>query len=551
MDARVLEYHWDNREKYLTDYAYLTGLYERLLPELADKLNAIHEVDRGFRYWRIILGPWLGYFIQIVFDRWSSVIAAASQYNITGTLVLRDRAESHIPDSMQDFISRFVSDNWNHYLYAEVLRHAASVSCMLVPAAGNLDLDTGQTYARRGTIKKNIKKYTGKLLNILVRDKDIFFLDTYLNKSTEVRLCLKLRQMPQFWFGVNHTPATADMKLRHWSLDSPTASEFEKFIRYLIPRQIPTAYLEGYWDLVGQTKRVNWPSRPKLIWTSNRENSDEIFKAWTADKVENGAQLVIGQHGGHYGIGKISFVEDHETAICDRYLSWGWKNGENPRVVPVGILKKKKYVYKRSAKHNRPLLVTGSVPRYSYFMYSFIQAGQYLKYLEDQFLFVETLPEGVRRDLIVRLYNSVPDFGWEQEQRWRGRFPDININTGKSDINKLIQCTKLYISTYNATTYLESISMNIPTLMYWNPYYWELRDCALPYFLELKRVGIFHETPESAARHVTEIWDHIDDWWLSDKVQDAVRGFKAEYCRDTGNLVEDIYHIFQQDEVLI
>ena len=32
---------------------------------------------------------------------------------------------------------------------------------------------------------------------------------------------------------------------------------------------------------------------------------DELFKVWSAEKVEKGVPLVIGQHGGHYGQGLI------------------------------------------------------------------------------------------------------------------------------------------------------------------------------------------------------------------------------------------------------
>ena len=37
----------------------------------------------------------------------------------------------------------------------------------------------------------------------------------------------------------------------------------------------------------------------------------------------------------------------------------------------------------------------------------------------------------------------------------------------------------------------------------------------------LKSVGIFHDTPESAAIHLTEVWDDIDSWWKDKKLQDT------------------------------
>ena len=81
----------------------------------------------------------------------------------------------------------------------------------------------------------------------------------------------------------------------------------------------------------------------------------------------------------------------------------------------------------------------------------------------------------------------------------RDRFPGLCIDEGRSPLTDLVRQSFMCIYTYNGTTYLESLSMNVPTVIFWNPAYWELHDSAVPYFEELKRVGIFHQTPESAA----------------------------------------------------
>jgi putative transferase (TIGR04331 family) len=130
--------------------------------------------------------------------------------------------------------------------------------------------------------------------------------------------------------------------------------------------------------------------------------------------------------------------------------------------------------------------------------------------------------------LIVRLYPQ--DFGWDQAARWRDRFPDLQVNSGESNIDDLVRRSRLYISTYNATTFLESFTRNVPSVIFWNPDHWELRESAEPYFADLRRVGIFHETAESAAHHVTDIWDDIDAWWQSARVREALDRFKERYC---------------------
>ena len=70
MDSKTASYHWDNREKLIKDYGYLQDLHENLLIKLSDSLNKIHHTNHSIRYWRILIGPWLGCFVQMVFDRW-------------------------------------------------------------------------------------------------------------------------------------------------------------------------------------------------------------------------------------------------------------------------------------------------------------------------------------------------------------------------------------------------------------------------------------------------------------------------------------------------
>ena len=99
----------------------------------------------------------------------------------------------------------------------------------------------------------------------------------------------------------------------------------------------------------------------------------------------------------------------------------------------------------------------------------------------------------------------------------------------------MIKRSRLYISTYNATTYLESLAWNVPTIIFWDEYYWELNEEAKPYFELLKSVGIFHSSPQSAARQMVDIWDNVDDWWLSESVQKA----RLVFCKQFSNMPKD------------
>ena len=242
--------------------------------------------------------------------------------------------------------------------------------------------------------------------------------------------------------------------------------------------------------------------------------------------------MVIGQHGGHFGMALWSFSEEHQIAIADRFLTWGWDDPEQDKITPVGNFKNfgRKIVADNTGN---ALLVEMTMPQTSYHMYSVpVAAGQWQEYFADQCRFVQALPLALRDQVLVRFNSN--DYGHAQKQRWQGRFPNIQFETGVLPMISLIRKARLYISTYNATTYLESMSLNFPTIMFWNPKHWELRDSAIPYFELLKSVGIFHETPESAARQMVVVWDDVAAWWESD----AVQLVRSEFCKRYAHIPE-------------
>ena len=189
------------------------------------------------------------------------------------------------------------------------------------------------------------------------------------------------------------------------------------------------------------------------------------------------------------------------------------------------------------------LMVENAIPRYSYHMYAVPVASQWLSYFDDQCQFIYALPERLRKKMLIRLYGH--DYGWCQKERWLEQFPDLQLDPGHQPIYDLINKSRLYISTYNATTYLESLAWNMPTIMFWNPIHWELREDVIPYFELLKSVKIFHETPESASNHMVKIWDDIPSWWESEAVQNNRKQFCERYSHIPENPLDKLETIFR------
>lgn len=550
LDAEVVDYHWDNRERLSDDFRYLKDLHERLLTDLARTLNALHGTNHSLRYWRILVGPWLGNFVGVLRDRWLSVEEAVERHDISWTYVLNLREPDLVPGTYSDFEGLYVRDDWNHHIYTIVLERFTQVELRLLPQPSikvpvnttihskkAIKVKTRETVIK---VKTRIWELLSRLLARLTREDDIVIRGSYLSFRNEVALHLRLRQLPLIWHLVPHPHIELGASELRWTMPETPVDPFEQLVKEMIPRQIPRAYIGGYDSLQVAVQETQFPTNPRLIFSSGGEFNDDLFKAWTASKVELGTRLVVGQHGGGYGAYRQGFFEDHQRKVSDMYLSWGWEDPVDERVKPVGQLIDRRPSREVSAKKDKDLavLVGYTTPRQSYFLYSHPISSQWLCWLEDQFKFVEALPDYLRSTLLVRLYGT--DFGWDQVERWQDRYPNIaldNAQESKTLIDLLPQA-RVLISTYNATTYLETLAMDVPTIMFWNPNHWELRETVIPLFGDLAEVGILHDSPTSAAAKLVEVWDDVDSWWSSERVTTARRRFCDGYSQSPHNLVE-------------
>jgi len=541
LDVVVAPYHWDDRQKLYSDYQYLQELYEKLLGELSVKLNKIHSVEHSLRYWRILIGPWLGYFIQALFDRWFMLKHTIEQSGINICCVLERDTFSIVPNDMAHFVKLFVEDDWNEAIYGQLLEICWSETVTLEK------IQYPHRRQKKEAKKLNIKYVAEwiivKFNNLLPNENGHFFMYPYLPWITNFRLQLRLGQFPKLWRAQPIPEENIDCKIRESLFSQDVESTFVQVARKMISLHIPIVYLEGYEKLLSAAHQLPWPKYPTTIFTSISYSNDDLFKIWSADKVEKGVPLVIGQHGGLFGMTLFSFHEEHQIKIADKWLSWGWTDVERPQIIPIGNIKEDA---KRTLKYNPKglaLIVETTVPRYSYHLYAGAIAGQWLRYFDDQCNFIDTLPIELQLQVLVRIYPR-DALGWDQKERWLNKYPDIEIELCRKSIPKLIKNCRLIISTYNGTSSLEPLFWNVPTIMFWNPLHWEMNEDAKIYFDLLKSVGIYHDNPDKAAQHMIKVWGDVDLWWNSKEVQDARKKFCHRFTRDCDDLIGDLQSFF-------
>jgi putative transferase (TIGR04331 family) len=126
---------------------------------------------------------------------------------------------------------------------------------------------------------------------------------------------------------------------------------------------------------------------------------------------------------------------------------------------------------------------------------------------------------------------------WDEEERWSRIDPSPKIYRGRKTFFHQLSESRLSVSTYNSTTFLETFVANFPTVIFWNPKYFELRNSAKPYHDDLRKAGILHDTPESAAAKVNEIFENPMAWWMSTETQASKDRFCHRFARTSDDWV--------------
>jgi len=539
LGGRIIETPWSGNEKIIKTADYVNALYERILPVLADEMNILHGVNHSVRYWRILLGPWLLYYLPVVYDRYICLQKALNCYPELTTKVLAE--ESWItPVDTLEFIQLLKGDPYNLQIFSRLLklmgREYPSQNMQIMPA----------TSFSKSTIKSKLKfvvaagtQVASNLIAGLHQNKVVFTQSPYFSRLITARLFLKsgFTVLPLFEAsGIQKSPFEVPLR-KNMVNSSWASSEFERLLSNMISIDMPQSFVEGF-KLTRRLASENYPENTHAILSANSWYYDETFKQWAATSSEKGTHLLGAQHGGNYGSSLFHPSEEHEIAITDRYYTWGWpKNNEGTcTIVPISAAK---FIGRKPVDADNQkkgiLYVATSLPRY---LFQFPYVPMFLKeYLEWQTRFVKKVSQQIIPELRVRLHRE--DLGWDIGERWNTDCPEISREGWETPFATSMQKCRLYVSDNLQTTFIEGLAVNKPGILFWNPQHNLLRPEAEPYYDQLRSVGILHDSPEEAAQVVNQIYADVENWWNEPQRQSARRNFCARFARTSSKAVEE------------
>jgi len=527
LNYKVLSCPLQDKNKFDEAYSYVSGLYERILPRLAKILNSIHKTEHSERFWRIVLGPWLFHYVEILYERYISLKTAANQYPDFETIGLLEQ-DFVTPKDLLDFISLSCDDPYNLQLYTRILTFLGKDF-----ETDNLNIVTRPVViSAKRSLAKNVVKYILKYVFTAMsrfepRYVPVVLKDTYLSLGSELQLFLKTGR--RIWpnrSGMTELPSLPvneqdRLKFRELKLED---NEFEVLLIEMLPLDIPKSYVEGFEFISDRSAKLH-RCRPKAIFSAMTWTFNETFKLWAATCNENGTNLCGMQHGGSYGIAVCSPLETHELTITDTYYSWGWEKSDCiAKVVPMPATRliKRKSIGADNRKDGI-LMATNCFPRYLYRFQDFLSYDN-KQYFDWQQRFVAALCPENRIRLRVRLY--IMDYGCDCAQKWKDSYPELAIENWDIPFLKSLENCRLHVSDHLASTFIDGLVANKPTILFWNPEIFQVKHKFQLYFDKLRHVGILYDNPEAAAAAVDSVYNDVETWW-NDRHRQEIR---KEFC---------------------
>jgi len=513
----LIDYKFDNRLLLSEKFKEFELLYEFFIIELSKKLNNIHKIEKPVIFWRILIGPWLSYFIFQVIEKYELINLLNSTEIFANTVTYN---KALINNDLESFFQNYNNPNYESLIAGEIIDY--------------LNIKNVKTSkATEVLTKKNNKSLLRDTLNTIIHffffwyDPQILIKDTYLNLKNELLLFLKLYKIPKLDV---HSKSCPDfkfsIKFRNNNL-GVYSDELTNLLSNLILKHIPKSFLEGYSDLESLYSK-NWSNKPEVIFTSNAIWQNTIFAHYCATKKREGTKIIIGQHGGSFGLSNYLFDETHHYRVSDININWGWRDDAKSK--PVGYFLKKSIDYRPTEKLLFILINNSrnSISSELFFNYDI--------YLKKQNSFLKMLDTHISSDVSIRIKqndSSILD-------KINSLFENYRFSDLTTDFYSDLKTAKLVVATYNSTVFLQCIFLNIPVLMYIHLTDYSVRKSEQKLFDELIENHIVFFDNAKLACHINSIWGNVNSWWNNEKLQIVLSRFRSKMVKENISLLDNI-----------
>ena len=523
-------YKYSEKKKINSEFFYLNKIYKLVLKNLAKSLNKYHKKLYPKKYWEILIYRWLWTYILHLYVRWEIIQKIMKNYQIKKIYDLNFNNKSFIPDSTIHFRDIILTDKnnyWNHQIFINILKY---------------------DYAKKTKIKKIILKKNFDIKNVISSlsqqlqyhdvlnypsSKKHFFYDISLHN----KLIFILKNLCKFFFKIRIKTKYLNFQKKNnrnkFYLYNKINDKFIDFLNHELEWNFPKIFLENYSQLEDTYSKLNWPKKPKYIYSELAHNFNEVFKIYLAKKKLSGSEIVFFQHGyGGYFIDNNYYNIYYEKKICDKYYAWG-TNLKEKKVANISIhyLNSHKTNTYNSKKKSGILIE----------LYDFIEApfrlpNGYLSSYDRKIITINMVS-----DLFINLnYDIKKIINFKilnqsnkkiLEDSIKKSFSKAKFLNTKKRSYHLSHKFNLQIHFFLGTGFFETMYLNYPVILIYDAKLSDKVDLKFKKMIQyLMDVNIVFESSKKASQFINNNYFSIKEWWFNKNLQNVRNQFVKKYC---------------------
>lgn len=494
---------FSTQEEIQKGHEFCKSFYYQILPELAGRLNKVHNLDLSVSFWQTTFGYWLYRHISVVYDKY--VYLSGLDIDSTGIKLLNKR-DFYIPQNHSDYIFCFAGDFGVQQLVSQYYYLYKTKEFSLVNSRfsyGNLtsNNDAFSTRIKRKLSLLRVEPQVA-LLNVHYAEKVLNFLQ---EKSQE--------KISNFILPVMKVKSrVADFSKRRCIANCVIEDSFESYLiqslYYCLPRDFLENFKEYYNVFQKDIESRKFTHIVSENWISNIPNAIYVALA-----MKNKRTFITNEHaaGTFFYKNLMQFI-DYDVA--DIYLSVGWKkNSKN--FVQGGFACRDVIPYEYDQQKKTILYISHT--RFIYwqaFNETHATNSTFIKRLNFVAKILELFPPELKANLLFRPRKG--KLFWDVEGVLE--LDKHNIKIDRSDFSKSISQSRIVIIDHISTGLAEILLMNVPFILVYDVNFIPLSDELQKIFDDLINCGVIHTSAQSAVAHLSSIYDDVEGWWNSEIV---------------------------------
>ncbi len=564
-DLKIIGTTWGNRDQFSKDISYINNLFDKFLISFCDSMNKTFNVKYNPSYWRLYVGTNIFYITVSLYERWQRINYISKNFKFLESVIINTSQNYLLKKTQSDLIESLCnSDLFNHILYSKIILFFNNIKT------------TNENYVHSSNKilqTKNIKNFfkiekklkISSIFNFLKNNffnkLNILYSKTYFS-TNEIFISHKIdrglknkiydtlnQKRIHYKFSDIKKNFSKNQNLRQklkQNFNFQAENNFEFFLKDIIWEIIPLSFIEGYKTVTKKNKKINKSANPKIILIKDDEllSENSSYIEWLAYKKWKGSKFISLQAGGGTIVTPaFSTIDTLFKNNFDTRLHYG-KENFNKNFVGVGFERIFKNTKFYEPNLNGKIILTLFTP-YGY-SGGYLNSSQYIceewnDYMNDQYKFLDNLPEKIKKNILIRLKKRHLDGDihkdyFDFEKLLKTKYKNLEFDNYSNSLRNLSKNSKLIISTYNATTFLETMASNFPTIMYFPFSKFKVSNFGYNCFKPLYEIGILHENSKEAALKLRQVNNNVKEWWYDKNLQNARLNFceKLAYMPKSG-----------------